>query len=125
LDSENLPFYRAHGFFFSYLGEIGVIGLMLCAAGALRFIYRSQLSVDAWALLLILSAAGFSEDFLIPSSIAGHIPIIGAVALQLTLFNAEPSRRDLSRRSGELGVQDLVELDQVHATSGGHRKKYR
>ncbi len=71
-----LNMYRAHGYLYTYLGEVGIIGI------AMLFIllYKLMPSVEGRGKYFILAgfiiALGFSDDFLAPSSQAGNTPII-------------------------------------------------
>lgn len=80
-----LNFYRAHGFFATYLAEVGVLGILLIGRGVYLFIRNFHLSALAWSLLASVALSGFSDDFMIPSASASHIPIIVAVILRTTI----------------------------------------
>jgi hypothetical protein len=83
-----LKFYRAHGWFFTYAGELGAVGFLLlglCATVIARALGAFKCSYGLIVIVCIL-LSGSADDFMIPSAQAGHLPIIAAIVLRSSVL---------------------------------------
>jgi len=88
LGLSSLRFYRAHGWFFTYLGELGVVGvalLLILVSVTIKRLGALQSSYGV-VVLLCIASSGFADDFMIPSAQAGHIPLITAIVLRFAVL---------------------------------------
>jgi len=88
LGLSNLRFYRAHGWLFTYAGELGVIGfslLLLLAYVTVKRLGALQCSYGLAGLACVV-LSGLADDFMIPSAQAGHIPLITAIVLRFAVL---------------------------------------
>ena len=87
LGLPDLRLYRAHGWFFTYLGELGTVGFVLLSVCALTIakasgVFRSSYGVIVLGCILL---SGLADDFMIPSAQAAHLPVIAAIVLRLSV----------------------------------------
>jgi hypothetical protein len=88
-------FYRAHGYVFTYLGEIGLIGSLLLAYAVFQMIYSVPKPLTKLSLGIIFATlfSGFTDDFMIPAASGGHLAIIVVVAFRMGLIDGIKKRQ--------------------------------
>jgi hypothetical protein len=91
LGLTTLKFYRAHGCCFTYLAEIGFVGVTLF----LITIYKVAKEIGAFSAYFgyIISGAillsCFVDDFMIPSSQSTHLPLIAMIILRFSILKSD------------------------------------
>jgi hypothetical protein len=87
LGLTHLRFYRSHGWFFTYLGEIGVFGTFLLSCSIFAIIKKlgALNSYFGIVILCVIVFSGFVDDFMIPSAQSAHLPLITAIVLRFAV----------------------------------------
>ena len=88
-------FYRAHGYMFTYLGEVGLIGSLLLSFATLKMLLSIPYKITRPALGIILATifSGFTDDFMIPAASGGHLALIVVIVYRMGLIEGAHSQK--------------------------------
>jgi len=84
-------FYRAHGCFFTYLGELGVIGILLLSY-CTHILVKAVGALHSYFGIVVLFSIVFScflDDFMIPSGQSAHLPVVAAIVLRFAVSKSK------------------------------------
>lgn len=91
LGLANLRFYRAHGYFFTYLAEIGLVGVTLLSVSMYKLVKKigAFRSYFGCIILVAIAFSGFVDDFMIPSAQSAHLPLIAMIVLRFSVLKSD------------------------------------